>query len=205
MGGRSIAGIRAFLAILLPDTVRSALDAEIERLRPVGRDVSWVARDNLHLTLKFLGHVEPERLEHAVSGLALVAAAVAPFELAVVGLGAFPSPTRPRVLWAGLESGADAAARLARSVDGALAGQGFAPEERPFSGHVTLGRVREPGRDRHLASALAAGAGHRFGRLTVDRLALMRSELSPRGARYSIIAAWPLSASPSQGTTAAAR
>jgi len=97
------------------------------------------------------------------------------------------------------------AARLARSVDGALAGQGFAPEERPFSGHVTLGRVREPGRDRHLASALAAGAGHRFGRLTVDRFALMRSELSPRGARYSIIAAWPLSASPSQGTTAAAR
>jgi len=114
VGGSSIAGIRAFVAILLPDDVRSALDAEIEQLRPVGRDVSWVARDNLHVTLKFLGHVAPERLDLAVSALARVAATVAGFELAIAGLGAFPSPTRPRVLWAGLTSGADAAATLAR-------------------------------------------------------------------------------------------
>ena len=194
MGGSSIAGIRAFVAILLPDDVRSALDAEIEQLRPVGRDVSWVARDNLHVTLKFLGHVAPERLDLAT---------VAGFELAIAGLGAFPSPTRPRVLWAGLTSGADAAATLARSIDGALAAHGFAREDRPFSGHVTLGRVRQPGRDERLAAALAAGARHQFGRLAVDRLALMRSELSPRGARYSIISAWPLLAAPSQGTTTA--
>jgi len=203
VGGRSIAGIRAFVAILLPDDVRSALDAEIEQLRPVGRDVSWVARDNIHVTLKFLGHVEPERLDLAVSALARVAATVAGFELAIAGLGAFPSPTRPRVLWAGLTSGADAAATLARSIDGALAAHGFAREDRPFSGHVTLGRVRQPGRDERLAAALAAGARHQFGRLAVDRLALMRSELSPRGARYSIISAWPLLAAPSQGTTTA--
>jgi RNA 2',3'-cyclic 3'-phosphodiesterase len=205
VGGSSIAGIRAFVAILLTDDVRSALDAHVDRLRPVGGDVSWIARDNLHVTLKFLGQVEPERLDHAVSALALVATAVARFELAVVGLGAFPSPTRPRVVWAGLQHGADAAAVLARAIDGALAEHGFAREERPFAGHVTLGRVRQPGRDRGLAALLAAGAGHRFGRLTVDRFALMRSDLSPRGARYSIIDAWPLSASPGPGAATVAR
>ena len=144
MGGRSIAGVRAFVAILLPDTVRAALGVEIERLRAFGRNVSWVAPDNLHVTLKFLGNVEPARLDDAVSALTVAAAVVAPFELAIVGLGAFPSPTRPRVLWAGLADGAGAAAKLARSVDSALAGHGFPPEDRPFAGHITLGRVREP-------------------------------------------------------------
>jgi len=205
VGGSSIADIRAFVAILLPDDVRSALDEEIERLQPAGGDVAWVTRDNLHVTLKFLGHVEPARLDHAVSALARVATVVARFELAVVGLGAFPSPTRPRVVWAGLERGADAAAVLARAVDGALVDHGFAREARPFTGHVTLGRVRQPGRDRRLTALLTAGAGHRFGRLTVDRFALMRSELSPRGARYSVIGAWPLSASASPGAATAAR
>lgn len=205
MGGRSIAGIRAFVAILLPDTVRAALGVEIERLRTFGRNVSWVAPDNLHVTLKFLGNVEPARLDDAVSALTVAAAAVAPFELAIVGLGAFPSPTRPRVLWAGLAAGADAAAKLARSVDSALAGHGFPPEDRPFAGHVTLGRVREPRGDPRLASALTAGAGHRFGGLPVDRFALMRSDLSSRGAHYSIVAAWPLSASPDPSTTTTTR
>lgn len=191
------------MAILLPDTVRAALGAEIERLRPLARGVGWVASDNLHVTLKFLGTVEPERLDPATSALATVATTVAPFELAVVGLGAFPSPTRARVLWAGLAAGADAAARLAGSIDSALAGHGFAPEGRPFAGHVTLGRVREPRGDRGLASGLAAGVGRRFGGLVVDRFALMRSDLSPGGARYSLIAAWPLSALAGQGTITA--
>ncbi len=205
MGGRSIGGIRAFVAILLPDTVRAALGGEIELLRPVGRNVAWVAPDNLHVTLKFLGNLEPERLDRAASALAGVASAATPFELAIVGLGAFPSPTRPRVLWVGLGAGAGAAARLAVSVEGALAGQGFAPEDRPFAGHITLGRVREPRRDDGLASALTAGAGRRIGRLAVDQLALMRSEPSPRGPRYSVVAAWPLSASAAQGTTTTTR
>ncbi|PYO00958.1 MAG: RNA 2',3'-cyclic phosphodiesterase [Candidatus Rokuibacteriota bacterium] len=201
MGGRSIAGVRAFVAILLPDAVRAKLGAEIERLRACGRNVAWVASDNLHVTLKFLGHVEPSRLDDAVSALTVASAVVAPFDLDVAGLGAFPSSTRPRVLWAGLAEGADAAAKLARSIDSALAGHGFPPEDRPFAGHVTLGRVREPRGDRELASALAASARQRFGRFTVDRVALMRSELSSRGAHYSILAALPLSASPDPTTT----
>ncbi len=108
------------------------------------------------------------------------------------GLGAFPTPTRPRVIWAGVDEGAAQAATLARRVDEALVALGFAPEPRAFAAHVTLGRVRAPRANPRLAEALAASGT--FGRQRVDRLVLMRSQLSPRGARYTELAAAPLAA-----------
>ena len=122
------------------------------------------------------------------------AAGVSRFELRLVGLGAFPSPTRPRVIWAGASEGGEALGVVARRVEEALARVGFPPEDRPFAAHVTLGRIREPRRDPDLASALAAGAGKDFGRLTIDRISLMRSDLSPRGARYTEVTAAALGA-----------
>lgn len=156
-------------------------------------DVAWVGRDNFHLTLKFLGDVDSDRLGAIVSALGGAAAGYPSFELRVGGLGAFPSPTRPRVLWVGLDEGATEAMRLAERVDHALAGLGFASETRAFSPHVTLGRVREPRRQPGLAEVLRGGA---FGRQRVDRLCLMQSTLSPRGARYDELAAVALSTTP---------
>lgn len=158
----------------------------------MARDVAWVARDNVHLTLKFLGGVETSRLDAVVGALAGVAAGCRPFDLTVRGLGAFPSPARPRVLWAGTGEGAAPAAMLARRVDDALVALGFAPEPRAFAAHVTLGRVRAPRSNPRLAEALAGGAT--FGRQRVDRLTLMRSELSRGGARHSELATAPLTA-----------
>jgi RNA 2',3'-cyclic 3'-phosphodiesterase len=180
------------VAILLPDALRAALATEIERLEPPARGVGWVVAENLHLTLKFLGGVEPEHLERVVAALQATAAAATPFELALRGLGAFPSPTRPRVIWAGAHRGGEAVAALAARVDDALGPLDFPREERPFSAHVTLGRLREPRRDPALAEALAAGAEKDFGRFRVEQMTLMRSDLSPRGARYTALAAWPL-------------
>jgi 2'-5' RNA ligase len=158
----------------------------------VTRDVAWVAPDNLHLTLKFLGGVDAERLEAVATALTAAAAGSTVFDLVVRGLGAFPSPTRPRVLWAGVDEGRAAAATLARGVDDALAALGFEREARAFAPHVTLGRVRVPRPAPRLAEALAAG-GH-FGRQPVASVALMRSDLSSRGARYSELATAPLGA-----------
>jgi RNA 2',3'-cyclic 3'-phosphodiesterase len=155
-------------------------------------DVGWVSPDNLHLTLKFLGGVEPGRLAGIEVALARVAVEARPFDLAVRGLGAFPTPSRPRVLWAGVAAGGEALGALARRVDDALAALGFEREARAYSPHVTLGRVRMPRRDASLAAALAAGAGTDFGHARVARLDLMRSDLSPRGARYSSLASWPI-------------
>jgi RNA 2',3'-cyclic 3'-phosphodiesterase len=171
--------------------VRERLAVEVERLRPLARDVAWVGPDNFHVTLKFLGGVEAPRLDAVATALAGVARVSGPFDLGVSTLGAFPSRTRPRVLWAGIDDGAAAAATLAGHVDRVLAPLGFPPEGRVFSAHVTLGRVRAPRRNPRLAEALSGGA---FGRQRVDHLSLMRSELSPRGARYTELVAVPLQA-----------
>jgi 2'-5' RNA ligase len=178
------------VAILLAEAIRERLASEVERLRPLARDVAWTARDNVHLTLKFLGEVEGGRLEALGEALAPAAASCPSFSLAIERLGAFPSLSRPRVLWAGVGEGAGAAGALAGLVDAALAPLGFPPETRPFSAHVTLGRVRTPRADRPLAEALDRGGA--FGRQPVNRVSLMRSELSPRGARYTELAGFPL-------------
>ncbi len=154
--------------------------------------MSWIAAENLHLTLKFLGHVAMTQVDAISSALAAVAAEADAFDVTVHGLGAFPSPTRPRVVWAGARSGAIAVAGLAGRVDDVLAPLGFAREDRPLTAHITLGRVREPHRDATLADALAAGAGRPFGVVRAARVSLMRSDLSPRGAHYTELAAWPL-------------
>ncbi len=176
--------------MLLPDDVRQRLAAEIERLRPHAADVAWVAPANLHLTLKFLGQVDEARVPAVAAALATAAAGHRGFDVLVRGLGAFPSPARPRVLWAGLAEDAGRLRALAESVDDACGGLGFPRETRAFAGHVTLGRVREPRRRPTLADALARGG--EFGRVRVARVTLMRSELSPRGARYSELATGPL-------------
>src|SRR5207244_7542987 len=101
----------------------------------------------------------------------------------------------PRVLWAGLVAGREALAALADTVDTALGRLGFLREDRAFSPHVTLARVREPRRAPALADALASEATPSFGRVAVREATLMRSDLSPRGARYTPLASAPLSGS----------
>ena len=184
--------VRTFVAVLLPDDLRGRLALAIDALRPHAPGVAWVAAENLHVTVKFLGGVEEARLAEVRAALERAVTAPA-FEVNMRGLGAFPGATRARVLWAGAP-GSPAFAGLAGAVDRALAGLGFPPEVRGFTPHVTLGRVREPGRNPALASALEAAAHRDFGALRVDRISLMRSDLSPRGARYTELAGFPLPA-----------
>jgi RNA 2',3'-cyclic 3'-phosphodiesterase len=176
--------------VLLPDDVRQRLATAIDRLRPYVADVAWVAAPNLHVTLKFLGQVDEARLPTLSDALRAAVGEQRAFDIGVRGLGAFPSTTRPRVLWAGLDDASGALRVLAERVDRCCADLGVPRETRPFAGHVTLGRVREPRRQPALADQLTRPDD--FGRVRVERVSLMRSELSPRGARYSELAAAPL-------------
>jgi 2'-5' RNA ligase len=176
--------------VLLPDELRQRLATATERLRPHAADVTWVTPANLHVTLKFLGQVAESRVAVLTDALRAAVAGQRAFDVAVRGLGAFPSPTRPRVLWAGLEDATGGLTALGERVDACCGGLGFPRETRAFAAHVTLGRVREPRRQPALGEALARPAD--FGRLRVECVSLMRSELSPRGARYSELAAAPL-------------
>ena len=179
---------RAFVALCLDDRTRATLNAEIERLRPLSRAVAWVPAQNLHLTLKFLGEQSEDTLAAAVDALA-EAAVSTPFTLALHGLGAFPGMERPRILWVGVAEGALEARALQTRVDTALQHHGFAPDSRPWHAHLTVGRVFDPRRWRRdtspaMLEALARAAASGFGTLPVARIVLMRSDLSPSGARY---------------------
>jgi 2'-5' RNA ligase len=181
---------RAFIAVCLDEATRAAVAAEIERLRPLSRAVAWVPSQNLHLTLKFLGDQSDGRLAEAVPGIEEVAAGCAPFALTLHGLGAFPGLERPRILWVGVAEGALAIRALQSGVEEALERRQFTPEGRPWHPHLTIGRVFDPRRWRRdtspaLMESIARAASMRFGTVEVSRVVLMRSDLSPSGARYS--------------------
>lgn len=165
--------------------MRSALAAWTERSRAVIGGASWVAAENVHITLKFLGRVEEPRLGLCEAALGRAVGGHRPFDLTIQGLGAFPSASRARVIWAGIGDGAEALGALADSVERELERLGFPVEARRFSGHVTLARIREPRGDPTIVRALEEDANARFGTTRVERVVLMRSDVSPRGARYT--------------------
>lgn len=180
---------RAFVALLLDDPTRTAVSEEIERLRPLSSAVAWVPAQNLHLTLKFLGEQTEARLAETAEALEEAVRSTPPFTIALQGVGGFPGLARPRILWVGLAEGGLEARALQLRIDAALLERGFDADTRPWHAHLTIGRVfddrrwqREAGR---LEESLARLARSGFGRLAVTRIALMRSDLSPRGARYS--------------------
>ena len=190
-------GIRSFVALDLEGDARPALQALLERLRARGGGVAWTRPEALHLTLKFLGNVDPDCLARLGERLAAVAAAHPPFTLVVGGYGGFPTLDRPHVLW--VATVAPELAALAAAVDEAAAAEGFARETRPFHPHLTLGRVRERrGRGGRAALApvlallRAEGETAALGVSPVRTLTLFRSDLAAAGARHSVLASWPL-------------
>jgi 2'-5' RNA ligase len=187
--------VRGFVAIDLPDAVRSALDAAQERLRAAAprADVRWVDPAAMHLTLKFLGSVPDELVETVRGAVAEVAALHSPIPLICAGLGVFPGPGRPRVFWAGLTGALAELGRLAAAVERAVEPLGFPREARPFSGHVTLGRARSTRGVARIVKALGEVGSCEFGRWMAQEVVLFQSHLHPRGARYEAIAHLPLS------------
>ena len=184
---------RAFVALLLDEAMRASVGAEIERLRPLSRAVAWVPAANLHLTLRFLGERSDEQLGEVEAALVEAAAVTAPFALTLHGLGAFPGLERPRILWVGIADGALSAREVQARVEAALERRGMPRERQAWHPHLTIGRIfderawrREAGLP--LRQALAAAARRSFGILAVPRIALMRSDLSPQGARYRELA-----------------
>lgn len=149
--------------------------------------VAWVKASNLHLTLKFLGDVEEQRIEAIATSLTKAAAQVDAFDLTIGGFGAFPTRARPRVIWVGANGPRLHA--LVESIESALEPLGFPRETRPFAGHITLGRVRA--RSTRGLSCHTGAEGH-HGATRVTRIVLMRSQLTPGGASYTELGVFSL-------------
>jgi len=184
-------GVRSFVAVLLPEAVRLRVDEAAAALRERARGVSWVRAENLHVTLRFLGSVDEATLGQVRDALAGAAAEVPPFRLALAGFGGFPSAQAPRVIWAGVSEGAESLVALHARLEAALGRRGLPPEGRAFHAHVTLGRAREPRGVPGIAGLLEA-AREPLGEMRVEAVHLMRSDLDPGGARYSVLAREPL-------------
>lgn len=181
--------IRAFIAIDLTPDVRRQLDQVSAQLRQAlpGTPVRWVPAANIHLTLKFLGDVSLSSLDMLKNMVQTEVAAHRPFDVSVGGLGAFPNPKHCRVVWIGIEAPAELNS-LQHGIDASMATLGYSREERPFSAHLTLGRVSRnaTSKDAHaLAGVLESTRIGFLGMVTVESIHLFKSDLHPTGSVYT--------------------
>ncbi len=179
---------RAFVAIDLPESVRSSLAAAQKALKSYGFRVKWVQPKSIHLTLKFLGNIDVARTDGIVDAMTRAAKGCAALTLAPSGIGVFPHARRPRVIWVGLDGQLELLKSLQRSLDAHLAELGFPRESRPFKGHLTLGRVKGKIAADRLRAALAKFEKYEAEDFEVSRIILFKSELRPSGAVYTKVA-----------------
>ena len=184
--------IRLFAAVDLgADVIARAAEAA-EKVHPLAAHAKWASAHGFHLTLFFFGWVEPDRIPALEAALERSVRGHGPLRLSVNGSGTFGSGKKPRVLWLGLTGELDALSVLQASVSREVAAIGFEPENRPFAPHLTLARARDPRGDPGLVRAREALADLELGGSKVTRLTLYRSELSPKGAKYTVWREFPL-------------
>ena len=179
--------VRTFVAVELTPEIRGKAGDLIARLRRIVADVRWIVPENLHLTLKFLGDVEVLEIPRICSAVSAAVEDFSPFELEVLGAGAFPDLIRPRTIWLGVRAGNEALVELHNRLQAALAPMGFREEGRRFRPHVTLGRVRDSVEESRFAQAFAQHAEYFAGGMVVGELTVFSSELSRQGSKYEAI------------------
>ena len=180
--------MRSFVAIEIEPEIKEAILAAGRRVQSAGLKATWMKREAIHLTLKFLGEIELERIPEVTTALQEVATASAPFGFQVAGLGAFPNPRRPRVIWTGVEEETGALQSLWKEMEKTLFSLGFKKEGRGFHPHITIARVR--GAPKDLTSLLAEPFD--AGDQEAAELVLFQSELHPSGAVHTPLARIPL-------------
>ncbi|MCL5103722.1 MAG: RNA 2',3'-cyclic phosphodiesterase [Armatimonadetes bacterium] len=177
--------IRTFVAVLIDEGIRRRIAEVQEQLKKFAVGVKWVAPENLHITLKFLGDVREDELPRVHAAVGDAVKGMPRFEMSFGGLGAFPNLARARVVWVGIEDGREELRELAARVDENLAKLGFEKEDRPFRAHVTIGRVKDGGSVSGLALGIEEIDARELGSQQVLSVAVMESELSGKGPVYS--------------------
>ncbi|MBA2731514.1 MAG: RNA 2',3'-cyclic phosphodiesterase [Acidobacteria bacterium] len=180
--------LRVFCAIELPAEVRARAAEYIARLREAVPDVraNWERTEKIHITLKFIGEIESERIEALSFAASRAAQAVRSFAIALEGTGAFPPSGSPRILWLGINDASGSLARLQSCLEVECASAGFAREERAFHPHLTLARIRAPQGARGLASLHGKADFAPIGFAVTD-LVIMCSEPGQEGSHYTEI------------------
>lgn len=184
--------IRTFVAIKISPELEAAFEALARNMRKLPGEVRWVDPQSIHVTLKFLGEITPAQVQEVIAAVERAANGIPPFSLKAGSKGAFPSLQRPRVFWVGLaEPGGDHLMVLQRKIEEELHLAGFPKEERGFKPHLTVGRVKGM---KNIETVSKTFLEYPFPEieLAADRVLVMKSDLTPRGAIYTVQKAFPL-------------
>jgi 2'-5' RNA ligase len=176
--------IRCFISINLDEYTQKKVGDIIDVLNKYEADIKWVNPENLHLTLKFLGNTPEERLNLIKEALENVASKYHPFYTKIKGMGVFPNKRYPRVLWVGVEN-KEILIEIQRQVETEMSFIGYKKEQKEFSPHVTIGRARSSFRVQNVLECLDSYKDYDFGILCVKNIYIMRSDLNPKGPKYT--------------------
>jgi RNA 2',3'-cyclic 3'-phosphodiesterase len=181
--------VRLFVALDLTDEIREALRDPIAKLNPLAKSAGWARPEGMHVTLKFIGHVEASKLDAIRAALGTVQSN-APVEMQIRGVGFFPDERRPRVLWCGIEASANLAP-LAAEIERTLEPLGIPREERKFTPHLTLARLKDFHGVEKLVRAAEEMKSGAFGSARASEFHLFESMTKPSGAEYRKIESYP--------------
>jgi 2'-5' RNA ligase len=179
---------RTFTAVETSAEIRAGAVSLQESLEKAGAQVKWTTPETMHITLLFLGEVDDRELHSICRAVKEVAASEPPFPMRVSGVGAFPTPRRPKILWAGITDGADELRRLYDKLEVRLLDLGcYRKEERGYTPHLTLGRVQREADEFTLAKELPGRLAWDGGRTVVDEVLVFSSVLERDGPVYTVI------------------
>ncbi|MFP4176695.1 MAG: RNA 2',3'-cyclic phosphodiesterase [Planctomycetota bacterium] len=185
--------MRTFVAIELNEICRRNLSTAIERMQDALDGIKWTDPENAHLTLKFIGQLDESVVPRATEIITQAASDTSPFPMRLRGLSAFPSESRPRVIFARVNGPGNVLPDLANAIDLQLARElDIERETRDFVGHVTLGRVKDNAGCPPVKELARTAGESDFGEVEVEEIVLMKSDLTPRGAVYTPLDTIPL-------------
>jgi len=183
--------IRCFVAIEIPDDLKSKIDQYIYSLKQIAPKIKWIKARNLHITLKFLGEIPQNLVQQVQNELLGITKIVNPFNMSIQDSGFFPNQNKPRVVWLGMQNnGNNSIFKIHEWIDNRLEPLGFDKEKRRFSPHLTLGRIKFPGNYSELAEYISQNEFQSFD-FKVNEVVLMKSVLKPSGAEYLKIKSYP--------------
>ena len=187
-----MAGWRSFIAVELSTEIAEGVRRIQAGLKERTKSVSWVRPGGIHLTLKFLGDVDPGRVEGIASTVEECIRGIGPFFIGIRGCGGFPNPRNPRVIWIGVDDPGGELKELQAKVEQGMEEMGFAREGRAYTPHLTIGRLRSGKGSGGVAQALEATKECDLGTMEVREICLFRSQLKPTGAEYTKLQTIPL-------------
>jgi 2'-5' RNA ligase len=190
-----MAKIRSFIAIELEPGIIDKLKEIQDRLKSVRAEVKWANPSSIHLTLKFLGGIDEGMIEEVAKKAHGVVKKYTPFSLEVGGLGTFPPGRSPRVVWVGVREETGRLSQLQEEIEQEMSNLGFEREQRAFSPHLTLGRVKTPKGREELLKKIGEGKDINLGKFPVKNFYLFRSDLYPQGAVYTKLKSFMLNLS----------